>query len=194
MKLYIKSISIVIFAILFAGCSFKQDLVEQNKYSINFSTNKVEVSKKVDSIFIEEPNVNKSFNQTAILYSNKEFLFEEYAKNRWISSPSNMIYNQLIDSFNSSNIFKNIISKDKRIEYKYLLRSEVLKLYQVFEEDSSYAVIKVNFYFIENNKTIKTYNFDKKIICEENSAYGFVKAVNIGFEEIINSLIEDIKL
>ncbi|OCL84114.1 ABC-type transport auxiliary lipoprotein family protein [Arcobacter porcinus] len=194
MKLYIKSISILIFAILFAGCSFKQDLVEQNKYSINFSTNKVEVSKKVDSIFIEEPNVNKSFNQTAILYSNKEFLFEEYAKNRWISSPSNMIYNQLIDSFNSSNIFKNIISKDKRIEYKYLLRSEVLKLYQVFEEDSSYAVIKVNFYFIENNKTIKTYNFDKKIICEENSAYGFVKAVNIGFEEIINSLIEDIKL
>ncbi|OCL84638.1 ABC-type transport auxiliary lipoprotein family protein [Arcobacter porcinus] len=193
MKLYIKSISILIFAILFAGCSFKQDLVEQNKYSINFSTNKVEVSKKVDSIFIEEPNVNKSFNQTAILYSNKEFLFEEYAKNRWISSPSNMIYNQLIDSFNSSNIFKNIISKDKRIEYKYLLRSEVLKLYQVFEEDSSYAVIKVNFYFIENNKTIKTYNFDKKIICEENSAYGFVKAVNIGFEEIINSLIEDIK-
>ena len=128
------------------------------------------------------------------MYSNKEFLFEEYAKNRWISSPSNMIYNQLIDSFNSSNIFKNIISKDKRIEYKYLLRSEVLKLYQVFEEDSSYAVIKVNFYFIENNKTIKTYNFDKKIICEENSAYGFVKAVNIGFEEIINSLIEDIKL
>ncbi|OCL97214.1 ABC-type transport auxiliary lipoprotein family protein [Arcobacter porcinus] len=194
MKLYIKSISILIFAILFAGCSFKQDLVEQNKYSINFSTNKVEVSKKVDSIFIEEPNVNKSFNQTAILYSNKEFLFEEYAKNRWISSPSNMIYNQLIDSFNSSNIFKNIISKDKRIEYKYLLRSEVLKLYQVFEEDSSYAVIKVNFYFIENNKTIKTYNFDKKIICEKNSAYGFVKAVNIGFEEIINSLIEDIKL
>ncbi|HJE02948.1 hypothetical protein AAX26_00205 [Aliarcobacter thereius] len=194
MKLYIKSLWFLVFAVLFAGCSFKQDLIEQNRYAITFPTNEVETSKKVDSIFIEEPNVNKSFNQTSILYSNKVYLFEEYSKNRWISLPSNMIYNQLLDSFNSSNIFKDVISKDKRIEYKYLLRSEIIKLYQVFEDDKSYAIIKANFYFIENNKTIKSYSFDKKILCEENTAYGFVKSVNSGFEEIINSLIEDIKL
>ena len=49
---------------------------------------------KFNSIFIEEPNVNNAFNLKSIFYSTKDYKLEEYAKNRWINTPSNMIYAQ----------------------------------------------------------------------------------------------------
>ncbi|QKF74282.1 putative lipid asymmetry ABC transporter MlaABCDEF component MlaB [Aliarcobacter faecis] len=186
------SILILTIFFLFSGCGLKQEAISINHYSIDFKTEKKVNKPKLSSIFIEEPNVNKAFNLTSIFYTIKPYMFEEYAKNRWINLPSNMIYNQLTDSFTSSNIFSNVILKDKKIEYEYSLKTEVIKLYQVFENDKSYAILKVNFILIKNGQIFKSYTFDKKILCDENSAYGFVKALNIGFDEVINSLLKDL--
>lgn len=186
------SILILTIFFLFSGCGLKQEAISINHYSIDFKTEKKVNKPKLSSIFIEEPNVNKAFNLTSIFYTIKPYMFEEYAKNRWINLPSNMIYNQLTDSFTSSNIFSNVILKDKKIEYEYSLKTEIIKLYQVFENDKSYAILKVNFILIKNGQIFKSYTFDKKILCDENSAYGFVKAVNIGFDEIINDLLKSL--
>ncbi|NCB13160.1 MAG: hypothetical protein EOM78_16175, partial [Erysipelotrichia bacterium] len=101
--------------LIFSGCSFKQESIEINHYAIDFKTQKKAEVSKLKSILIEEVNVNRSFNLTSIFYSTKPYLFEEYAKNRWINLPSNMIYNQLTDSFITSNIFENVVLKDKKI-------------------------------------------------------------------------------
>lgn len=180
--------------LIFSGCSFKQQRVDINHYSIDFKTQKkVEVS-KLKSILIEDVNVNRSFNLTSIFYSTKPYLFEEYAKNRWVNLPSNMIYNQLVDTFITSNIFENIVLRDKKINYEYLLKTEVIKLYHTFEADKSYAILKIKFDLVKDNKIVKSFNFDKKILCGENNSYGFVKALNLGFEESINSLLDSLLL
>ncbi|WP_418184576.1 ABC-type transport auxiliary lipoprotein family protein [Aliarcobacter vitoriensis] len=180
--------------LVFAGCSFKQQRVDINHYSIDFKSSAKVDKAKFNSIFIEDVNVNRSFNLTSIFYNTKPYLFEEYVKNRWVNLPSNMIYNQLTDSFISSNIFENIVLRDKKIEYKYALKTEVIKIYQTFKADKSYAILKIKFDLITDNKILKSYNFDKEILCETNDAYGFVKAVNSGFDEVVNSLLDSLLL
>ncbi|MGJ0365286.1 ABC-type transport auxiliary lipoprotein family protein [Aliarcobacter cryaerophilus] len=174
---------------IFSGCGLKQESLSINHYGIDFKTQKKAEVSKIKSILIEEVNVNRSFNLTSIFYSTKPYLFEEYAQNRWINLPSNMIYNQLTDSFITSNIFENIVLKDKKIEHEYSLKTEVIKLYQTFEEDKSYAVLKLKFDLVKDEKIVKSFNFDKKVLCKSSNAYGFVQATNRAFEESINSLL-----
>ena len=174
---------------IFSGCGLKQESLSINHYGIDFKTQKKAEVSKLKSILIEEVNVNRSFNLTSIFYSTKPYLFEEYAQNRWINLPSNMIYNQLTDSFITSNIFENVVLKDKKIEHEYSLKTEVIKLYQTFEEDKSYAVLKLKFDLVKDEKIVKSFNFDKKVLCKSNNAYGLVQATNKAFEESINSLL-----
>src|SRR5574344_1469 len=166
--LFVSKSTFLVFIIffIFSGCGLKQESLSINHYGIDFKTQKkYEVSKV-------KPN-----------------LFEEYAQNRWINLPSNMIYNQLTDSFITSNIFENVVLKDKKIEHEYSLKTEVIKLYQTFEEDKSYAVLKLKFDLVKDEKIVKSFNFDKKVLCKSNNAYGFVQATNRAFEESINSLL-----
>lgn len=192
--LYKSKSSILIFLIflLFTGCNLKQNSIDIDSYAILFKAKEFTENKKLDTIFIEEPNVNRSFNSNSIFYTTKPFLFEEYAKNKWINLPSSMIYNQLIDSFNTSRVFANVISRDSKIEHRYKLKSEIIKLYHSFEEDKSYAVLKVKFDLIEDKKIVKSFTYDKKVLCKSNNPYGFVESINKGFEESINDLLFNI--
>lgn len=185
-------ILIFLIFVLFSGCNIKQESVSINHYSIDFKTKKMVDSAIYNSIFIEETEVNRAYNLTSIFYSLKDYKFEEYAKNRWINIPSNMVYNQIIDSFNSSNLFSSVITKDRKLAYEYLLKSEIIKLYQVFEDKKSYAIVKINFDLIKDKKIIGSYNFDKKILCKTDDAYGFVEATNKGLEEILNTLLKQL--
>lgn len=192
--LYKSKSSILFFLIflLFTGCNLKQNSIDIDSYAILFKAKEFNENKKLDTIFIEEPNVNRSFNSNSIFYTTKPFLFEEYAKNKWINLPSSMVYNQLIDSFNTSRVFANVISRDSKIEHRYKLKSEIIKLYHSFEEEKSYAVLKVKFDLIEDKKIVKSFTYDKKVLCKSNNPYGFVESINKGFEESINDLLSNI--
>lgn len=177
--------------LIFGGCVLKQNPIEISHYSIDFKIKKFNTKTKLDAILIEEPIVNKSFNHTSIFYNTKPYLFEEYAKNRWINLPSNMIHNQLIDSFSFSKIFTNV-TRDSKVEYKYRLKSELIKLYHTFENEKSYAVINIKFDLIDEKKVLKSYVFERKILANENSAYGFVKATNKGLKTILEEVLTSI--
>ena len=81
---------------IFSGCGLKQESLSINHYGIDFKTQKKAEVSKLKSILIEDVNVNRSFNLTAIFYSTKPYLFEEYAQNRWINLPSILSMNALV--------------------------------------------------------------------------------------------------
>src|SRR5574344_1916603 len=159
--LFVSKSTFLVFIIffIFSGCGLKQESLSINHCGIDFKTQKKAEVSKLKSILIEEVDVNRSFNLTAIFYSTKPYLFE------------------------------NVVLKDKKLEHEYSLKSEVIKLYQTFEEDKSYAVLKLKFDLVKDEKIVKSFDFDKKVLCNSNSAYGFVQATNKAFEESINSLL-----
>ena len=187
-----KNLFYLLIALLISGCTLKQEVGQTNSYSIDFNSKNSSYQNSQKSILIEEPLVNKSFNSRSIFYSTKPYLFEEYAKNRWINLPSSMIHNSLLESFQSSNLFSIVSFEDAKIDYDYVLKTNVIKLYHEINENKSYVILKINFDLLKDEKLVKTFSYDKKVLVKENKPYEFVNSLNKIFEEIMEELLKEI--
>lgn len=187
-----KNLFYLLIVVLISGCSLKQEITDINSYSIDFNSKNKSYKNTEKSILIEEPLVNKSFNSRSIFYSSKPYLFEEYAKNRWINLPSNMIHNSLLESFQSSNIFSLVSFEDTKVKYDYVLKTNVIKLYHEINENKSYVILKINFDLVKDKELVKTFSYDKKFLVKENKPYEFVNSLNKTFEEIMEELLKEI--
>lgn len=187
-----KNLFYLLLIVLISGCSLKQEVTDVNSYSIDFNSKNKNYQNSSKSILIEEPFVNNSFNTRSIFYSQKPYLFEEYAKNRWINLPSSMIHNSLAESFQSSNIFSLVSQEDAKIKYDYVLKTNVLKVYHEINGDKSYAILKIKFDLLKDKALVKTIDYDRKVLVKENKPYEFVRSVNKSFEEIIEELFKEI--
>lgn len=189
MKNNMKLLLFILVSIFFTGCSFKQTTLEINRYAIDFKSNMSTFENSSKSIYIETPDMNKSFNTNSILYTLKPHLFEEYAKNRWINLPSNMIHNYLVEAVESSDLYKVVLQKRSSIAFDYILKTNVVNLYHQVENTNSYAVLKIRFDLVSKEKLLETYSYDKRILCETTNAYGFVMAINKAFDEVSSDLL-----
>ena len=189
MKNSIKVLIYICVLILFQGCSLKQNTLTTNSYSIDFKLNKNTLDNTLNSIYIEEPKVNKNFNLKEIFYSTKPYLFEEYVINKWINLPSYMIHNNLTQGIIDSNIFKIVLQEKSNMDFDYVLNTHVIELYNSIENDKSYSIVKVRFDLISNKNLVKTFTYDKRTLSQTNNPYGFVLATNKAFEEILNDLV-----
>mgnify|MGYP003544220653 CR=1 FL=1 len=187
-----KNLFYLLMIVLISGCSLKQEVGQINSYSIDFIQNNKSYKSSSKSILIEEPFVNSSFNSRSIFYSTKPYLFEEYAKNRWINLPSSMIHNSLLESFQSSKMFSLVSFEDAKIDYDYVLKTNVIKLYHEINADKSYVILKINFNLLKDEKLVKTFSYDKKVLVKENRPYEFVNSLNKTFEEIMEELFKEI--
>ena len=189
MKSSIKVFIYICIVTLFTACSLKPTSLEINQYAIDFKLNKNKFNSTINEVFIEKPSVNKSFNNRSIFYTTRAYQFEEYALNKWINKPSHMIYYSLFDALESSNIYKTVLKEKRKNESVYVLKTDVIDIYNSIENDKSYAVLKVKFYLQMNKENIVTYTYDKKVLTFENTPYGFVVAVNEGLEEAVNKFV-----
>jgi cholesterol transport system auxiliary component len=173
--------------VLFSACSFKQDSMDINTYAIDFkTTDDFKINKK--TIYVEIPDVNKSFNLNSIFYTTKAYSFEEYALNRWIDKPSSMLHNNLAQALEDSHIYKTVLKEKSKIKYDYMLKTNVMSLYNSIEGTSSFAVLSIKFDLVSNDEIVKTYTYNKKVLCQNNKPYYFVVAVNKAFEEVVSDL------
>ena len=187
-----KNLFYLLIVVLISGCSLKQEVTDINSYSIDFNSKNSSYKNIGKSILIEEPLVNKSFNSRSIFYSTKPYLFEEYAKNRWINLPSSMIHNSLVESFQNSNLFSLVSLEDTKIKYDYVIKTSVIKIYHEINGDKSYAILKIKFNLLKDKTLVKTMDYDKKVLVSQNKPYEFVKSMNKSFEEIVEELIKEI--
>ena len=187
-----KNLFYLLIALLISGCTLKQEVGQTNSYSIDFNSKNSSYKNIGKSILIEEPLVNKSFNSRSIFYSTKPYLFEEYAKNRWINLPSSMIHNSLVESFQNSNLFSLVSLEDTKIKYDYVIKTSVIKIYHEVNGDKSYAILKIKFNLLKDKTLVKTIKKKKKVLVLQNKPYEFVKSMNKSFEEIVEELIKEI--
>ena len=189
-----KNLFYLLMIVLISGCSLKQEVGQINSYSIDFIQNNKSYKSSSKSILIEEPFVNSSFNSRSIFYSTKPYLFEEYAKNRWINLPSSMLHNSLLESFGSSKIFTFVSQEKTEQKSDYVLKTNLLKLYHEIQDDKSYAIIKIKFDLLKDEKVVKTFTFDKKVMVPQNKPYDFVNSTNKALNDILEELIKEILL
>lgn len=172
---------------LFSACSLKQETYDTNTYAIDFKAIQ-SFKNSAKTIYVETPNVNKSFNSNSIFYTTKAYSFEEYSLNRWIDKPSSMLHSNLALALEDSHIYKTVLKEKSKIKYDYVLKTNVMSLYNSIEETNSFAVLSIKFDLVSNDEVIKTYTYNKKVLCQNNKPYDFVIAVNKAFEEVVSDL------
>lgn len=172
---------------LLSACSLKQETYDTNTYSIDFKAIQ-SFKNSAKTIYVETPNVNKSFNSNSIFYTTKAYSFEEYALNRWIDKPSSMLHNNIAQALETSNIFKNVLKEKSEIKFDYMLKTNVISLYNSIESNNSFAVLSIKFDLVLNNELVKTFTYNKKVLSQGNKPYDFVVAVNKAFEEVASDL------
>lgn len=172
---------------LLSACSLKQETYDTNTYSIDFKAIQ-SFKNSAKTIYVETPNVNKSFNSNSIFYTTKAYSFEEYALNRWIDKPSSMLHNNIAQALETSNIFKNVLKEKSEIKFDYMLKTNVVSLYNSIESNNSFAVLSIKFDLVLNNELVKTFTYNKKVLSQGNKPYDFVVAVNKAFEEVASDL------
>ena len=185
MKKYIL-LSLILF---FSGCTLIQQpkKVILTNYSLQTQENKQYNTSKT-TLLVNKPKVSKGFNTKELIYNQEAYKFETYAKSRWIELPSSMIKTELLDSLESSNIFNNVIDIYSHAATEYILESSFSKIYHKIEGKKSFAIVKANFRLIYKSRVVKSMTFNKKVLCEVNTPYGYVKALNQAFDEIFYDL------
>ena len=172
---------------LLSACSLKQETYDTNTYAIDFKATQ-SFKNSAKTIYVETPNVNKSFNSNSIFYTTKAYSFEEYALNRWIDKPSSMLHNNIAQALETSNIFKNVLKEKSEIKFDYMLKTNVVSLYNSIERNNSFAVLSIKFDLVSNGELVKTFTYNKKVLSQGNKPYDFVVAVNKAFEEVASDL------
>ena len=148
-----KNLFYLLMIILISGCSLKQEVTDVNSYSIDFNSKNKSYQNIGKSILIEEPLVNNSFNSRSIFYSTKPYLFEEYAKNRWINLPSSMVHNSLLESFGNSKLFTFITqekTEQKPFNVKFWVFIGIIVVAAIF-------VWSTNNQIVDNDENVKTH-------------------------------------
>ena len=78
------------------------------------------------------------------------------------------------------------------MKYDYLLKTNVIKIYNEINGDKSYVILKVKFDLIKDKELVKTLTYDRKVLVKENNPYEFVNSLNKTFDEIIQELLKEI--
>lgn len=192
MKNKFKIIFFIVFISFFTACSLKTQTIHTNKYAIDFSAKQSVNTPMLDTIYIKKPFIKKSFDTYSIWYSTKAYHFEEYAINKWISKPSEMIYDSLVEAVETSNIFQETNPIKNKRDISYTLKTEVTDIYNSVEQDKSYAILKIKFYLEKDGKKRKVFIYNTKKELKNNTPYSFVLAINKSFEESVNNMLEKI--
>lgn len=194
MKNKFKIFFFVVFISFFTACSLKTQTVHTNKYAIDFNTKHSIDTPILDTIYIKKPLIKKSFDTYAIWYSKKTYHFEEYAINKWISKPSEMIYDSLVETAEFSNIFQETNPIKNKRDISYTLKTEITDIYNSAEQDKAYAILNIKFYLEKNGEKSKVFIYKIKKELKNNTPYSFVLAINKSFEESVNNMFEKIIL
>lgn len=186
-----KSLSILVLLLALSGCAFKQE-VPTKQYTIEFSNKVPSYAQSTKSIAVLKPTLNAPYASKDIYFTRKPYVFEQYAVNKWVELPNLMVQTLLYESLVASRLYTNVALENSKANLDLVLQSNIIKLFHAYENEQSFAIVFIKFDLIEKNKSTQTLYVEKKILCEENSPYGFIKATNKAFEEITLELLNSL--
>lgn len=177
---------------IFTGCiSVTQELPPFTTYTVSLqqvtSAQPILNTEEKYSIEIMEPKALNSVNSKLISYMKTNHQNETYALSKWSDTPTKLLQNMMVQYLNSTNQYKYITSSKLNINTTYKVLSELDNFGQVFENGNSYAKLDIRIYLVDY-KTVYTKRFVYQEKCEENNAYGSVKALN----NISNLFVKDL--
>ncbi len=152
-----------------------------NEYQINsFNSQKLYKIPGRQSLLVTVPEAASGYQTEEMLYVNKPFKVEAFAKNAWVDAPANMLYPLIVQSLQSSGYFYAITSSAYAQGADYRLDTQLLNLEQNFLRKPSFVslVVKVVLTRVSDNRVLASEIIRKQTTCSVDTPYGGVMAAN----------------
>ncbi|STY29793.1 ABC transporter auxiliary component [Legionella wadsworthii] len=166
--------------VMLSACSPVKISVK-NQYQLSaYSTKKVSKIPMPITLLVTAPDAAAGYQTDQMLYIKKPFELEPFVKNAWVNSPADMLYPLIIQSLQSTNLFKAVTSNAYTLGANYRLDTQLLALQQNFLKKPSVLEfsVKVVLTHVSDNKVLGSKIFNLKIPCPSDTPYGGVIAAN----------------
>jgi cholesterol transport system auxiliary component len=102
-----------------------------------------------------------------------------------------MLYTIIQQAFQEHALFKHTTT-NAFVQHDYAMHTQLLTLYHGYDKnlEHSYAFVEIKFDVVQNKQLLETLYFKQKVLCEENTPYGFILASNQAFETIFKTLFQ----
>lgn len=185
MKLKYLTMTMLVTLIL-QGCAPVSNTIS-NQYKLeSYSHQRLRQTPTTHSILVSPTNSIAGYQTEQMLYMQKPFLVTPFAKNAWLSPPSDMIYPLIMESLQQSGYFQAVASGPYADQSQYRLDTELLDLQQNFIHhpstlDLSLKAVITN---VNSNHVIASRVFKQHIPCQSDTPYGGVVAANIATQQL----------
>ncbi|NCT56954.1 MAG: hypothetical protein GW760_04485 [Legionella sp.] len=167
------------FAVL-AGCSpIKTPVTHQ--YTLDIPAHKKSSHQRLNySLLISKPEAMAGYQTEQMLYVQKPFTLEPFAKNAWASPPAAMLYPILVQHIQGSHVFRAITSSPFADKTDYRLDTQLLTLNQNFlsKQSTLNFTAKIAITRVADNHVLASRLIVKRIPCSSNTPLGGVIAAN----------------
>lgn len=176
----ISSISIALALIFLIGCSPVKNIASHEYQLSAFSKKRLAANPSLISLMVTPPEAVSGYQTDQMIYIEKPYQIQSFAKNEWVSPPAEMLYPLLVQSLQDSGYFYAIASSPNTLETDYRLDTQLLNLEQSFLKKPSFIQLKVKVVLtrINDNKVIASRIISLQIPCPADTPYGGVLAAN----------------
>lgn len=162
------------------GCSPVKTPVT-NQYQLSSYSVKKYVSKpRSIALLVSAPEAVAGYQTEQMLYTDKPYQVEVFAKNAWANPPADMLFPLLVQSIQQTGYFYAVASSPYSSQADYRLDTQLLALEQNFLKKPSVIEfsVKVVLTRIVDSKVIASRIISQQIPCPTDTPYGGVIAAN----------------
>lgn len=174
------SIGLLLSVLMLSSCSPVKTPVTQ-QYTLEIPVHKKSPHQHLNySLLISKPEAMAGYQTEQMLYVQKPFRLEPFAKNAWASPPAAMLYPILVQHIQSSHVFRAITSSPFADKTDYRLDTQLLTLNQNFLSKPSILNFsaKIALTRVADNQVLASQLIVKHIPCSSNTPLGGVIAAN----------------
>lgn len=162
------------------GCSPVKTPIS-NQYQLNSYSVKKFVSKPSSrTLLVTAPEAVAGYQTEQMLYTNKPYQLEAFAKNAWSNPPADMLYPLLVQSIQRTGYFEAVASSPYSAKADYRLDTQLLSLEQNFLKKPSVIQFsaKIVLTRTDDSKVVASRIISEQIPCTADTPYGGVVAAN----------------
>ncbi|MDF1827051.1 MAG: ABC-type transport auxiliary lipoprotein family protein [Legionellaceae bacterium] len=152
-----------------------------HQYTLDIPAHKQAPHQRLNySLLISKPEAMAGYQTEQMLYVQKPFTLEPFAKNAWASPPAAMLYPILVQHIQGSHVFRAITSSPFADKTDYRLDTQLLTLNQNFLSKQSMLnfTAKIAITRVADNHVLASRLVVKHIPCPSNTPLGGVVAAN----------------
>jgi cholesterol transport system auxiliary component len=185
----IKYLIIVFSMSLIAGCGPVKNQIKNQYKLISYSKLRLASRYSRNSILVKNPTAMSGYVSNQMLYVDKPYELDAFAKNQWVDSPANMLLPLLTQSLSNSRYFYAVATLPYIGKTDYRLDTTIIKLHQNFLSKPSRVEVVIKAMLAnDNNRLIASHTFSSTVVASKDTPYGGVIAANKAVKKITESI------